>query len=250
MRAPNEIYVFCKFHNELDFICEKLGYVSVFNKRSNEFNLIKKEDLHDRIYIREYDAVPADAQKAWESSLSYIGLLFNALKWIKSEDADELYEELEGRENDILLIQKQYEQELTREKSKITLKSVQRFDTYSKVVFTYNKPNQTYLKYVDLVDDDEAIKAYLATNVDEYYQNPSLLYLPNWLQYIIREAYLHGDVTIPMEQLNSYGIDKKELKRTGGEYGIDSLFEVYNGAVDVNHKLPEYFELFGVESVK
>ena len=148
------------------------------------------------------------------------------------------------------MIQKQFEQELAREKAKITLKDVKRYDGYSKVIFTYSKPNQTYMKYIDIVDDDDAIKAYLATKVDEYYQNPSLLYLPNWLQYVIQETYLNGDVTIPMEQLNAYGIDKKDLKRICSEYEIDSLFEVYNGVVDVDHKLPEYFELFGVESVK
>ena len=106
------------------------------------------------------------------------------------------------------------------------------------------------MKYIDIVDDDETIKTYLAINVDDYYQNPSLLYLPKWLQLVIKEAYINGDVTIPMEQLNLYGVDKKELKRACSEYDIESLFEVFDDGVDVDKRLPECFELFGVESAK
>ncbi|MBR3840759.1 MAG: hypothetical protein IKM20_06455 [Erysipelotrichales bacterium] len=241
MKIKSSAYVFCKFHNELDYICEKLGYVSIFNKRSNEFNLVEKANLHDRIYIREYDAVPPDVETAWEASLSYVKLLYNILEWFKSDEAELAYEELEGKSNDVILVQKQFEQELAREKARITLKDVQRYDSYSKVVFTYGKPNQTYMKYIDIVDDDETIKTYLAINVDDYYQNPSLLYLPKWLQLVIKEAYINGDVSIPMEQLNQYGVDKKELKRTCSEYDIEALIEVFDDGVDVDKRLPECF---------
>ena len=250
MKEKVNSYVFCKFHNELDHICEKLNCVSIFDRKSNEFNLVMKKDLHERLLLREFDTVPTGTITIWDESSSFIKLLANMIEWLTDDESREYYSDVGGYENVIELVRNQYQRELAREIEKISIKDIKRYDDCIRVLFTYSKQNQLYMKYLDKSISVASLKEYLATHVDEYYQNPSLIYVPKWLQLIIRDTFINGDISISMEQLQSYEIDKKNLKRTCSEYGIEELFEIYDDVIEVNRKLVECFELFGVHTVK